>query len=408
MDLKTASTARRKANCSTVFGDCPVPGQEDDVPKKPIVILVVVLAVVIGLIALAILAIGNLVLPPDLPSSDPAVTPDSPRPASRGPAPVTHSSRGAEHRVKRSGKAPQAPPRKVEAIEASPIAAKPPTPPAAPPVSSIHGIVTDASARPRPVADARVVLTGAPGKAVAVTDESGRFRFTPLPPGNYVIRAFHADFAPWVRKGSGQRIVLAENASYRVAVTLEAGVKVEGIVIARDGSGPVGGARVTMVRGEYDRFVTSTTRPDGSFTFAHFPLLPPNERPFPIEVRAEGFAPRYVCVRTRKSNENHRLEIRLDRGAGLAGVVLDSSGLPLCGVDVRCKFRYRYVKEFSEITGRTDNLGRYRLNHLPRGYTIQVWAFKKGYRPSYLNLIVNGHAPQKIMRPLRLKRLTDL
>lgn len=377
-------------------------------PKKPLVSLVAVLALVTGLVVLAILAIGGAVLPPDLVSSDPAVTPDPPRPVSMRPASVAHSSRGAGRPEAQPGTAPPtAPPRKTEAIEVSHLATKPPTPPAAPPAGTIHGIVTSASAEPRPVAGARVVLTHALGKVAALTDEAGRFCFTPLPPGAYVIRAFHADFAPWVQNGSGQRIVLAENASRQVAVTLEAGVKVEGIVIARDGSGPVGGARVTMVRGEYDRFVTSTTRPDGAFTFAHFPLLPPNERPFPIEVAADGFAPKYVSVRTRKPHENHRLEIQLDRGAGLSGVVIDSNGAPLSDVDVRCKFRYLYVKEFSEIAGRTDNLGRYRLKHLPRGYTIQVWAFKKGYRPSYLNLIVNGHAPQKIMRPLRLVRLTN-
>jgi hypothetical protein len=181
-----------------------------------------------------------------------------------------------------------------------------------------------------------------------------------------VIRAFHADFAPWVQMGSGMRITLAENESRRVSVTLEAGVTVRGTVIARDGSGPVGGARITMVRGEYDRFVATTTRRDGSFTFEHFPLLPPNERPFPIEVIADGFSPKYLCIRTRKPNESHRLEIELDRGAGILGLVTDSNGAPLQGVDVRCRFRYLYVKKPSEIAGRTDNLGRYRLKHLPR------------------------------------------
>jgi len=371
-------------------------------PTKPILTLVAVFSLVAGLVALGILATEGPILPPHPATPDSGPGPNPRRPVDPRPFAKTHPPPAAEApRAEATPVEPSDP----EAAAKGGTAGETPRP-AAPPAAAIHGIAKDASPEPRPVGGARVVLTSSLGKAVAITDPQGRFRFAPLPPGDYLIRAFHADFAPWVRDGSGQRILLGKNQSRRVDVTLEAGVRVEGIVIARDGSGPVGDARVTMVRGAYDRSVATTTRPDGAFTFAHFPLLPPNEPPFPIEVIAAGFAPKHVPIHTRKPGESHRLEILLDRGAGLLGLVTDSDGTPLPDVDVRCRFRYLFVKQCSEIAGRTDNLGRYRLKHLPRGYTIQVWAFKKGYRPSYLNLIVNGHAPEKIMRPLRLKRMT--
>ncbi|MBN2489956.1 MAG: carboxypeptidase regulatory-like domain-containing protein [Planctomycetes bacterium] len=334
----------------------------------------------------------------------------SPRPAAPSPsAPLVRGARPAVPRAANPIPPVRPAARQEEEAVAAEVgaAARERTEPGAPPApaargGAILGRVLDPQRRA--VAAARVCLSHPRGELEVATDAAGAFAFAFLPGGHYRLGAFHPDFAPAVARAEGFRVDLADGATERVELVLEPGVEVEGVVLAADGSGPVGGARVTLVRELHGRFLTVLTAPDGTFRFAHFPLLPAGERPFPIEATADGFAPGYAALEPRSAGERHRLEIRLDRGAAVHGVVTDSDGRPLEGVSVRCRFRYRYVKEMSEITGRTDNLGAYRIDHLPRGLALQVWAFREGHRPTYLNVVLSEAQRDKMLRPLRLAR----
>jgi carboxypeptidase family protein len=364
------------------------------VPLKPSFYIGLMLSVFLGLAALAILSTGGVVIPPTLPVNP--VTPRNPAPP-RAAAPrtpevaeseVAHQTPGPDASAAEPGQGPRPEPTPA------------PTPPP-PPVGKIYGSVLDPSHHP--VAGATVTLTHRLGRLSAVTDEYGHFRFTPLPEGSFLVRAFHVDFAPLVERARGTVVQLEQGESRHVSLSLRKGLVVEGVVVARDGSGPVGGARVTMARAEYERYLSTSTRADGTFRFDHFPVLPEGERPFPIEVMKKGFAPEFTSLEPRRETDVPRLEIQLDRGAAIHGEVTDVQGAPLTGVHVRCKYRYLYLRQFAETTGQTDNLGRYRIDHLPHAFAIQVWAFKKGFRPTYLNLILSDRDRQKRMRPIRLQ-----
>ena len=366
-------------------------------PRKSTFYAGLSLCIALGLGVLVILSVSAVVEPPPFDMAAPRTPAARARPEEpRAPAPARPlRSPGIER------KAHQASLPDVARPDAAPSGTYPRTRPEAL-EAKIYGSVTNT--RNLPVEVAEVVLSSPLGSLTVKTDIHGHFRFPPLPPGTFMLRAFHRDYAPHVEGAVGKCIQLAPGELRHVSLNLDPGIRLEGVVVARDNTGPVAGAVLTMIRQEYDRFITTRTRLDGSFRFDHFPALPDGERPFVLEVAAEGFAPEYRTLEPRNGEPRDRLEIRLDRGARILGRVTDSGGAPLTGVKIRCLFKNGFVKNYTHFPGVTDNLGQYQVTHLPRGLPIQVWAHKKGHRSTYLNLILSDHQNTKTMRVIRLRR----
>ncbi len=366
-------------------------------PRKSTFYAGLSLCIALGLGALVILAVSGVVEPPPFDMTSPRSPVARAKPVEpRAPAPArSRRSPGVEKQ------APQADLPDVARPDSRPSGTRPRTRSKAR-EAKIYGSVTNP--RNLPVEGAKVVLCSPLGSLDVKTDIHGHFRFPPLPPGTFFLRAFHRDYAPHVERAVGKCIKLAPGELRHVSLSLDPGLRLEGVVVARDGTGPVAGAVLTMIREEYDRFITTRSRLNGSFRFQHFPALPEGLRPFVLEVVAEGFAPEYRTLEPRKGEPLDHLEIHLSRGTRILGRVTDSGGAPLTGVKIRCLFRNGFVRNFTRFPGLTDNLGQYQVTHLPRGLPIQVWAHKKGHRSTYLNLVLSDHQTTKTMRVIRLRR----
>ncbi|MCA8943360.1 MAG: carboxypeptidase regulatory-like domain-containing protein [Planctomycetes bacterium] len=96
---------------------------------------------------------------------------------------------------------------------------------------------------------------------------------------------------------------------------------------------------------------------DGDFEFLAVPFGDQN-----LVTLANGFAPsRQVVVLSESRRVIDHLEIRLTRGHFVGGVVLDESGSPRTGVG----FAARHAGEYIDKRGRTDDVGRFRVDGLP-------------------------------------------
>jgi protocatechuate 3,4-dioxygenase beta subunit len=120
--------------------------------------------------------------------------------------------------------------------------------------AQVTGAVSTADASPAPLRRVTMTLTGDRSgvNAVAVTDDSGQFAFTSLPPDRYTVAAAKGGYLPtrYGSKrpgGSGTPVVVAEGQRAAIALTMIRGSVITGTV--RDGLGaPVPDVTVTALR----------------------------------------------------------------------------------------------------------------------------------------------------------------
>jgi protocatechuate 3,4-dioxygenase beta subunit len=192
--------------------------------------------------------------------------------------------------------------------------------------ASVSGTVVDSGGAP--VEGARVVpehvghfddFYDARFDAV-LTDAKGRWRITGLPRETTRIRAYHAEYAP----SASSPIVLGDEIDRGgVTIVLERGVRIRGRVLDA-ANVPVAGAEVrvsadTILTGQVRRVAADAK---GEFAMGGLP-----RRLMYIMAASEGATSATTPIDL--ANPPATLELRLDRGASLAGIVVTTAGVPV-------------------------------------------------------------------------------
>ncbi len=193
----------------------------------------------------------------------------------------------------------------------------------------------------------RVEMPGAPR---ARTDGEGRYAFTDLGRGEYVLRASHPKYLSTSRRIE----VLA--GSNLVDVVLEPGLRLAGRVVTETGE-PLLGAFVLLRPARQGELRETTTGSEGNFEFAGL-----GAGSYLVTARKEGFAeggPREVDLGDPPASV---VEIRLGPGGSIAGRVLGLDADELARVVVSATNRLGRWNR-----GEVDSNGDYRIAHVAPG-----------------------------------------
>lgn len=173
---------------------------------------------------------------------------------------------------------------------------------------------------------ATLVIAGSgiwPARAV-MAGEDGRFRIDDVPPGVYEVRAHHGALVAPPRRG----LTVEPGSPVYLTFALTEGVVLRGIVRDSATGRPVAGAQVTASAEALDVApAAATTDEGGRFTvrgLAHGALLR-------VSVFAEGYVPRPALEHPDASAP---LEVELEPGGTLAGLVLDEHRQPIEGARI--------------------------------------------------------------------------
>lgn len=270
------------------------------------------------------------------------------------------------------------------------------------------GLVVDADGKGVAGALVRVITPGQPGyshlrgpDAYAGTD--GAFRLPGLlPDGSYELSVTHAGFAP-------QRAVLRTSPAGRPSrphrIVLTRGQTVTGKVVDEDGR-PLSGAGLalhSLSRLEEER-VGVHALSDATGGFALRPVTPGT---FLLNVEKAGFPPLIDDLVVPAGAAVLDLgTLRLERGAALAGLVVDELGKPVPGAEVRCYWETGAPRRDGTpstvqpptTSVFTDAEGGFRCEGLSRGSRIGLWA----HHPHYVDERVPGLEPP-LNEPIRVE-----
>ncbi len=177
------------------------------------------------------------------------------------------------------------------------------------------------------------------------TDAQGRFEFSALPPGDYVIWGFAPGRAPGgatLRLAPEQQVV-----GLTLHLPLAQAVSASGRVLGPDGETGVPGATVEFAqrlvapsatgerRGSFgagfapEATYTAVTGPDGGYS-VNIPHFAPGvaAAEIPVTIRAEGYVPRYYIV-YQEALSAGPVNFQVFRGGRLHGTVRTLDGQPL-------------------------------------------------------------------------------
>ncbi|MCZ6786523.1 MAG: carboxypeptidase-like regulatory domain-containing protein, partial [Planctomycetota bacterium] len=152
-------------------------------------------------------------------------------------------------------------------------------------------------------------------------------------------------------------------------LVLRRGARVEGRVFGPDGK-PVAGASIGIghSRASYDR-QGAVSRDDGSFVF---PVAPAGDQI--LRTHKKGMAPDRRTITVPDEVVTHTIEVRLERGYSLSGIIRGADGTPLPDAHVSAKKE----KEYLPGRGITDGEGRFEMRDLPAG-EVTLELFTTGY-----------------------------
>lgn len=175
----------------------------------------------------------------------------------------------------------------------------------------------------RPAAEATVVLRGPSGTLTETSGPDGAFQFRDLAEGIYALRATRGDEAAYLEAIAVQ----ATDAGVGLlSVELQAGVRVTGRLL--DGAGrPIAGGEVTLAESAGAPLPRrETSGAGGAFTFRA--VLPGT---YLVWARAPGHYGGETRTVPVPPGRTVAVELRLERGAVIAGRVLDEAGRPVAG-----------------------------------------------------------------------------
>lgn len=243
------------------------------------------------------------------------------------------------------------------------------------------------------------------------SDQDGAFEVRGLPPGTYDLVALRADGLetrlPGVETGSSQAvIILGEGATVSGLLADAAGVPASDVRVRVDSEDqliqlPLPAAGFNKLANTIGRLVEDTSRSVLSGTKGEFlvgPLAPGRYR---LSIEEPGLVP---LERTFEvdwgSHENMGL-LRIDRGAGISGVVRSSDGLPIEGAKVigfpeNAGFLTIGNAISDVLTERlvaaTDSSGAFRLRGVPKGQ-YRLSARARGFAAGTLAAVSTGGEP---------------
>lgn len=226
----------------------------------------------------------------------------------------------------------------------------------------------------------------------------GRFEVGHIAPGQYIISAVKKGwmahpFNPITR--SSQEVKLDEYANYELLpfILVEAGT-IEGRVLKKSDKSPIAGATVelgTVLGGTYDTVVTDA---DGSYRFETVPPgMGGDEGPgagvggVAVRATAPGYAIATRDLRVRSGQARTGIDLLLDDGCSVTGIVTDNQSQPIAGARV-----YYNDTDFlrggemvagidipeRSVSTTTDDSGRFSLASLPPG-NVTITASAEGY-----------------------------
>ncbi len=191
-------------------------------------------------------------------------------------------------------------------------------------VGLVSGRVVGPDGGPAP--EATVVIAGSgiwPARHVAA-DEDGRFRIAEVPPGVYEVRAHHGSLVAEPRRG----LTVEAGSPVHLTFALAEGAILRGIVRDSSTGRPVADAEVTASAEALDVApAAASTDEGGRFTIRGLA----SGAVLRVSVFAEGYVPRPALEHP---DAGAPLEVELEPGGTLAGVVLDEHEQPLAGASI--------------------------------------------------------------------------
>ena len=239
----------------------------------------------------------------------------------------------------------------------------------------IAGRVVDAAGSP--LAGVRVRTHGS--KYQLMTGAEGRFEFISLSPArDHHIEVSMAGYLPL-----GKTFAVGTNDA---EITLQRGPVLFGRVLDAEGRG-LAGAKIRS--GEQ----TGYSAADGSFRLGGI-----REGKCYVIVTRSGF----VRAWHELVMPADRLELiaRLEPADNIRGQVTDTAGVPIAGASVHLAFRVQGTVSMGEPSARSDANGEFEILGVSAAKTVEIGAFKRGFRRSIVSNVVAG--PAKI--EIRLER----
>lgn len=192
--------------------------------------------------------------------------------------------------------------------------------------SLIRGTVTDLDGNVAP--GVTVALFEGPGPPVmsATTDQEGNYRLGSVRPGNYSLSASHS--SPAILEAR-RAVTVEASQEYRIDLVVDVGQSVEGRVVSTTG---------VPLRGAWMECTASSDHAGGTTNFGQFWstdeegyfIFTGLKRKFTYKISARH--PDYQRTQVELTSPWPKfLEIVLEEGPTLAGVVNDSRGMPLSG-----------------------------------------------------------------------------
>ncbi|HEX9793375.1 MAG TPA: carboxypeptidase-like regulatory domain-containing protein [Planctomycetota bacterium] len=240
-----------------------------------------------------------------------------------------------------------------------------------PAAATLEGVVRRGDGLP--VAGARVALAG-PDQPLQETtsDVDGRYRFADLAPGRAVARVLPVDEAPaplaFLSIEGGERNVRD--------FVIARGVALRGTVRARESGEPLAGARVETLD---DARRSATTDETGRFVLLG---MKPGT---PVRAVADGHAPATgLAPAGSGADESASLDLELEPGRSLSGVVLDALGDPAAEAWVAAVGREAAAdaRPFRVVRSAAD--GRFVFEGLRRDRAYGFWVHLPGQGSAWL------------------------
>jgi beta-lactamase regulating signal transducer with metallopeptidase domain/protocatechuate 3,4-dioxygenase beta subunit len=250
----------------------------------------------------------------------------------------------------------------------------------------VRGRVHDASGGPVKGAVVRASGTGPSERRGASgsgeSEEDGRFVVAGLEKGAYRVTATAKGYAP-------SATVDADAGGTSIDIVLAPEGKITGTVVSETGE-PLRDCRLSArsTSGTEGGVAHATPSPNGRFEVGRI-----GSGTYVLEVQASDHLDKAVPDVKMESGRTVDVgRVTLSRGGTVRGVVVDGSGEPIAGAEVRGSDQTRGFNNFMR-RATTDGTGRFEMRGLAPG-TVQVTASHRRYAPSQnIDVVVDPAAP---------------